>query len=98
VAELDAKHKQAQEELRKKTSSLGANVQQRALGLRERANSMRQQTQSKLRELDDLETTLPLNESKIKNLSGEIDQLLERMNKAYDVIDKREKFYRTCSL
>ena len=98
MEELEAKHKLVQEDLRKKTNSLGVNVQQRAVGLRERANSMRQQTQSKLRELDDLEVAIPQNEMKIKGLSDEIDRLLQRMNDAYSVIDQREKYYRSCSL
>ena len=95
---MAAKHQQAQEELKKKTNSLGANVQQRAIKLRTQANLIRQQTQGKLRELDDLGIKLPQNEVKIKNLGSEIDELLRRMNQAYAVIDDREKFYRTCSL
>lgn len=96
VSDLDTKYNQAQQELNRKTSSLGEDVQMRAVRLRERANSLRQQTQSKMRELNDLETQLPQNEVKIRALSEDIDQLLKRMNESHKVIDARMMHYHTC--
>lgn len=97
ITDLDTKYKQADRELAKKTTSLGAEVQQRAVRLRERANSLRQQTQSKLRELDELENKLPQNEAKIKELSSDIDSLLRRMIDASRIIEDRSAFYKSCS-
>nr|CAD7442744.1 unnamed protein product [Timema bartmani]CAD7455701.1 unnamed protein product [Timema tahoe] len=92
---LSNDYQQAADSLQRRTAA-SSESQKRARGLLERASQFSVGTTAKLKDLEDMNSDYSSKEKELNDVSGEIDELINRMNDYLKNINIQSDYYRTC--
>nr|CAD7604721.1 unnamed protein product [Timema genevievae] len=92
---LSNDYQQAADSLQRRTAA-SSESQKRARGLLERASQFSVGTTAKLKDLEDMNSDYSTKEKELNDVSGEIDELINRMNDYLKNINIQSDYYRTC--